>query len=789
MDKKFQKAKKTLEFDKILNMLKQYASSSLTKEYIDSVEISTDISIVQERLLETSEALALIIKKAEPPLFGIKEINKIVKRAKMGGILNPKQFLEISDFLRVSRYLKVYIKKDERDNSIKTPIIDGLIENLYTNKNIEDSINSKIISEDELADDASRTLKNIRSNIIKKQDSIRDRLNSIVNTHRDYLQDSIVTMREGRYVVPVKQGSKSKVRGLVHDISSSGATVYIEPMDVVNANNELKTLFIEEKEEIEKILQNLSEEISKIADLISPNEDILKMLDFYFAKAKLSLSYNGNKPKLNNKKYINLKNAYHPLLDRKIAVPIDIYLGEEFTSLIITGPNTGGKTVSIKTVGLLCLMNQYGLHTPCDESSELGIFNNLFTDIGDEQSIEQSLSTFSSHMVNIVDILKNVDENSLVIFDELGAGTDPTEGAALARAIMECMLDRKIRTISTTHYNQLKIYALTTKGVKNASMEFNVDTLSPTYKLLIGVPGKSNAFEISKRLGLSDNIINNARNMISEDSIEFEKVLASIEEDRTKAIKYRDEMKTRNEELLQKNKKLEIEIKRTNKSRDKIINDAKEEAKKLLLKTREEVDFILQEINQVKDEISSDRARRIQESQDILRDSLKNTSSNKKIVIEKAKNPIKEIKVGDIVRTGLGTEGIILELPDNKGNVLVQSGIMKVKLPKSTLTKIDKEEEKERVKTKNIIKNKAMRVSSEIDLRGKNFEDASQVVDKYIDDAYLGGLKSVRIIHGKGTGILRQKLRDHLRRNKYIKKLEDAAYNEGGDGVTKVTLK
>lgn len=791
MDNSLKRASKTLEFDKVLVELKKLASASITSEYIDQVEISTQYEVVKNRLNETNEALKLIIAKGEPQLFGIVDIRSIIKRTEIGGALTAGGLLQVSDFLRVSRGLKTYLKKDSynSDEEVKLEYIDKLIEDLYTDKRLEDEINSKIISEEEIADDASRELLRIRRGIVAKKDSIKNKLNGILSSHADFLQDAIVTLRDGRYVVPVKIENKSRVKGLVHDISGSGQTAYIEPMAVVEANNDLKELYIKENLEIEKILKELSELVGETSEEIKSNQEKLIELDFIFAKARLGLNYRANMPKLNREGRINLIKAYHPFLDRKLAVPIDINLGIDFTSLIVTGPNTGGKTVSIKTVGLLTLMTQFGLLIPADEASEIAVFEKVFADIGDEQSIEQSLSTFSSHMVNIVYILKNVTPNSLVLFDELGAGTDPTEGAALARSIMDFMLERKIRCISTSHYNQLKIYALTTDGVANASMEFDVDSLSPTYRLLIGVPGKSNAFEISRRLGLPDEIIGEAKKLLSSENIEFEDVLQSIDEDRTKIREYREELEREKIDLEKENKRLQSKIKKLEDQKEKILEKSREEAKRLLLNTKENVDIILSEINEARDKISSENSKKIQEAQDLLRESIKNARDKSELEITKAANPIREIKVGDKVRTSLGNLATVLELPDKKGNVLVQSGIMKMNMPKDSLTRIDVQEDTTKNNTRSILKNKATNVKSEIDIRGKNFEDAKDIVDKYLDDAYLSGLKSVRIIHGKGTGVLRQKLREHFRNVKLIKSYKDAEYNEGGDGVTVVTLK
>lgn len=792
MSKLFEKSQKVLEFDKIIYELEELAISKPGKELVKNTEISLDLEEIKKRQNETSEAVNLIIKKGEPPLFGIYPMKDYMQRVAIGGSLSPLALLNVSDFLRVSRYLKNYMNAED-DLSVNFPVITGLIENLSSFRNIEDKINEAIISEDEISDNASTKLASIRRQIQRKKDSVRDKLNQIVASDKDktLLQDSIVTIREGRYVVPVKQSNKSKVKGLVHDVSSSGQTVYIEPMAVVNLNNELRELAAEEREEIERILLELSALVSEVSYEILANETILTEVDFIFAKGRLSLKQNANSPSLNNKGYTNLKEARHPLLNQDNIVPIDIYIGDDFTSLIITGPNTGGKTVTLKTIGLLTLMTQYGLHIPAKESSEIGIVKNVFADIGDEQSIEQSLSTFSSHMVNIVEILKEATSDSLVLFDELGAGTDPTEGAALARSIMDYMLERNIRTISTTHYNQLKIYALTVDGVRNASMEFNVDTLSPTYKLLIGVPGKSNAFEISKRLGLSDEIIDYARDLISEDNIEFENVLKSIEEDRTKIEKHRDEARRHELDLEKKNRELEKEIEKVKSQKDKIINDAKIEAKRILNATKDDINLVLDEIHSIKEEVNTEQARRLQQAQDVLRDDLKKVAvGNKKIKIEKVKNPVKNIKIGDSVRvSSLDAEGTVLELPDSQGNVLVQIGMMKMKLPKASLVMSEKVEEKSKQRTKKIIERKAKNITTEIDVRGMNFDDAKIEVDKYLDDAYLSGLKSVRIIHGKGSGVLRQKLKEDLRYNKHVKSTKDAPYNEGGTGVSIVELR
>ena len=789
MNKLIEKSKRVLEFDKIINLLKDEIVSELAKDLADKESISFDISEINKRQDQCDEAIKLIIDKSEPPLFGINDITALIKRLDIEGVLNPGELLKISDFLRVSRYLKSYLNVDIEEYTY----LPRLADDLFSYKKIEDDIDRVIVSENEISSNASSKLSSIRQQIARKKVAIKDKLNSLITDEntKKYMQDSLVTIREGRYVVPVKLESKSKLKGIIHDRSSSGQTVYIEPMSVVNLNNELRELYNDEREEINRILEELSRQVAEKGYEILGNQEILSLIDFIFAKAKLSLKLNATRPIINQNRYINLKEARHPLLDEKKVVPIDIHIGKEFKSLIITGPNTGGKTVSIKTVGLFVLMAQYGLHIPARENSEVGIFENVLADIGDEQSIEQSLSTFSSHMINIVEILKYANSKSLVIFDELGAGTDPTEGAALANAIMESMRRNDITSIATTHYNQLKIYALTTDGVANASMEFNVDTLSPSYKLLIGVPGKSNAFEISKRLGLSQDIIEDASEFISEESVDFENVLKSIEKDRS--IIEREKLELREEiyKYKENNEKLKKEIDKQKNKQDRLIEDAKTEAKQILLNAKENVRLIMDEIKEVKEELSSEQARRLQDVNDTLRSSLDETiPGSKTIEIKKAKAPIKSLKVGDSVHAdSLNADGTVIDIDKNGKDVLVQIGMMKVKLPKNSLSKSDLQKESQKNKTKKLIRSKSKYVKSEIDIRGKTFDEAQPIIEKYIDDAYLAGLKSVRIIHGKGSGVLREKVKNYLKSKANIKSCKDAAYNEGGSGVSVVEFK
>lgn len=790
-----EKTLKTLEYYKIVELLVEKAESSLGREKAKEIRPLTDIDDIEYLQRETEEAYSLLIKRGNPPLFGIYNIGPEVRRAEMGGVLSPGSLLKIADSLRVSRTLKGYMRETKEDKASSYPIIEGLVDDLRVYRHIEEEIDNAIVSENEISDNASPALRSIRKQIASKNEAIKDKLNAIVNSqsYRKYLQDSIITVREGRYVIPVKAENRGNVPGLVHDMSGSGATLFVEPMAVVQLNNELRELELKEREEIERILKSLSNLVAEEAEGIINNQKILQDLDFIFAKGKLALDMRATKPILNNRGYINIKKGRHPLLKVEKVVPIDIYLGKDFTSLIITGPNTGGKTVTLKTVGLLTLMAQSGLHIPADFDSEIAVFNQVFADIGDEQSIEQSLSTFSSHMVNIVDILENLEYNSLILFDELGAGTDPTEGAALAMAILDHLLKLNVRTIATTHYSQLKIYALTTEGVKNASVEFDVETLSPTYKLLIGVPGKSNAFEISRRLGLSENIIDYARTLISKENIEFEDVLQAIERDRLAieenravAEKYRLEVERLKEDLAKEKDK-------TKEMRDKIIQKAKEEARSILKQAKEEADGIVKELRSISAEIEKDRSRRIQEAQEKLKEKLNKIEAevSDNIFNVKSNKPPKDLKVGETVEVlTFNQMGTVLEEPDENGNVKVQVGIMKINAHISTLRRGEKEEEAQILGSiKSIMGSKAKDVKPEIDLRGKNLDEAFLELDKYLDDVYIAGMKEISIIHGKGTGVLRDGIQGYLKSHRNVKSFRLGKYGEGGDGVTIVEMK
>ncbi|SCL94923.1 endonuclease MutS2 [Sporanaerobacter sp. PP17-6a] len=791
-----EKTLRVLEYNKIIDILKDNAESSLGKELVSQIKPLTDIGEIENRQKETEEALELIIKRGTPPLYGIHDVRGEIKRAEIGGTLGPGSLLKISDSLRVVRSLKNYLKETREDKNGNYPVVGNLINELSVFEYIEESINNAIISEEEISDNASPALRSIRRKINMKNDSIRDKLNSIISSsnNKKYLQDSIVTIREGRYVVPVKQENRGNFPGLVHDQSSSGATLFVEPMAVVELNNELKELKIEEQHEIERILIELTNMVRERSNEIRNNQKILQRLDFIFAKGKIAVNMDGTKPILNDRGYINIKKGRHPLLDKKKVVPIDIYIGDDFRTLVITGPNTGGKTVTLKTVGLLCLMAQSGLHIPADHNSEVGVFNKIFADIGDEQSIEQNLSTFSSHMTNIVEILKNVEEKNLVLFDELGAGTDPVEGAALAMSILDYLYNIKVRTIATTHYSQLKIYALTKEGVKNASMEFDVETLSPTYKLSIGIPGKSNAFEISKRLGLMDYIISHAQTLISKENVDFEDVLKTMDQDRKRIEENKLETERLKIEIERLKEELTDEKERTQEAKEKIIYKAKEEARNILRNAKEESDLIVSNLRNISNEIERERNIKIQEAQDKLKSKLNETEKDLsiKLLDVKSSKPPKNLKVGESVEIlSLNQSGIVVSLPDDNGNLQVQVGIMKINVPVSSLRRIKENDSQKRtaVMTKNILKFKTQDIKNEIDLRGETLDEALLDLDKYLDDVYISGLKEIYIIHGKGTGVLRSGISDLLKSHKHVKSYRLGKYGEGGSGVTVVELK
>ena len=790
-----QKSLRVLEFNKIVDILKTKVSSSLGLKYIENLTPSSDYEEVKYMLEETSQAQGILLKKGSVGLNGIHDIEDKAKRAEIGAALDPGSLIKIADTLRVARNLKNTLASSEEEE-FNYPIIQGLSNSLYVYRDVEDKIYNAIVSEIEISDNASSELRDIRRRIVQKNQSIRSKLNSIISstTYQKYLQDAIISVRGDRFVVPVKAEYRSYVSGIIHDQSSSGATLFIEPMSIVDMNNELRQLRLKEQEEIERILAELSALVGEISHDIISNQEILGKLDFAFAKGKLSIAMKAVEPNLNEDKFINIKAGRHPLLDAETVVANDIYLGRNFHTLLITGPNTGGKTVTIKTVGLFALMTQSGLHIPANYGSSMCVFDNVFADIGDEQSIEQSLSTFSSHMTNIVSILKDVTENSLVIFDELGAGTDPIEGASLAIAILEDVKMAGAKCIATTHYTELKNYALTKEGVENAAVEFDVDTLSPTYRLLMGIPGKSNAFEISKKLGLSDYIISRAREFIDDSNIELEDVLQEAEKSRLKAIEEREEAEKLKAEIEKVKQEYDERLAKITSQRDKLIEQAKSEAFRITRGAKEEVDNIIKELRQMENEMASkEKNRKIEALRKELSSSMGalQPSVESMIIPKVATKEIKNLKPGDEVKViTLNQNGSVVTVDERKKEAVVQIGIMKMTLPFKSLQKAKADVKTTVTKgTRNIIKSKSGRVKSEVDLRGMNLEEAIMEVDKYLDDACVAGLEYVTIIHGIGTGVLKSGIQEVLKKNKHVKSQRPGQYGEGGAGVTIAVLK
>lgn len=780
-----EKSLRVLEYDKVIKMLESQAASKLGKEKCSDIRPLKSLKQINKLQEETKEASLLMNELGNPPLFGIFNLNEVLNYAKKGGVLAMGSLLDVSANLRVSSELKKYLS--EKDEDVTLNLLEDMINRLSPEKNIQSEIERKIISANEMADDASPRLMSIRTSLTNKNIEIRNRINSIVSSNADYLQDNISTIRDGRHVVPVKSQYRNTFKGIVHDVSASGATVFIEPMAVVNVNNEIKILLEEEEEEIERILRLLTEKVADKAEIIQANQYILEDLDFIFARAKLSKKMDGVAPKLNKDGYIKLINARHPLIGEKV-VPISLELGKDFTSLLITGPNTGGKTVSLKTVGLFTLMAMSGLHIPADMGSEIAIFDHIYADIGDEQSIEQSLSTFSSHMTNIVDILENITENSLVLFDELGAGTDPTEGSALAIAILEHLRRKNIRTIATTHYAELKVYALNTENVENASVEFNLDTLRPTYKLTVGTVGKSNAFEISKRLGIPIEIIKDAEYMISSENKSFEEALINIEEDRKTIANLKQEIARKEKDAKIIQKRLEEELSKAEKSKAKIIEGAKKEAAEILEEAKEKAQSSIRELNKIRKSSDKESIQRAHEIKSELDKSHKKYDEKDYSFLNvKATDTVEELKLGDEVKVlTMGQSGQVVELPDKQGNLVVEIGILKIN---TNINQIEKTKSKaakgSQANIKNIIKNRMNKnIKTEIDIRGRNIEEARTELDLYLDDAYIAGLKEVRIIHGKGTGVLRKGVQDYLKSHRLIKSIKDGGYEDGGLGVT-----
>lgn len=777
-----------LEFNKVKSKLKNYAITKGGKEIAESLSPYTSIYEVEKKLEETNEALDILIRKGIPPFEGLHETSEEIGRASKGGTLNPGQLMKIGSMLRCSRRFKEYVSRKEDEIGYKN--LEDLASILVPLKGLESEIDTAIISEDEISDKASSTLYNIRRSLKEKNSSVREKINSIVRSNSKYLQDSLYTMRGERYVLPVKAEYKGAVPGLVHDQSSTGATLFIEPMSLVNLNNEIKELILKEKAEIERILYNLSSKVHDDIDIITSNANILRELDFIFAKGKYASSLNAIKPSVRDDRSFDIIGGKHPLIDQKTVVPSDIYLGDEFTTLMITGPNTGGKTVTLKTVGLLHLMALSGLLIPAKDGSSIGFYKDIYADIGDEQSIEQSLSTFSSHMTNIVNILEDASSDSLVLFDELGSGTDPTEGAALAVAIIETLNKRGSRIIATTHYSELKGYALRTVGVENASVEFDVETLRPTYRLLIGVPGKSNAFEISRRLGLSDDVIVKAKDFMSEENLQFEDLIRDLQEKSIVANKDAREAKRIKDEAELLKKKYDEKIKKLDTVRDKVYDEARQEAKNIIVKAKDEADEIVKAMRELeKMGIAAGGRNRLEEERRKLKSSLEEKEAAMIKSRENTGEAITKVTLGmEAYLPSLNQKVIVISNPDNKGDVQVEAGIMKINVKLKDLRKVP-DEPKKKEKKKREVKLNMKSVDSRIDLRGMDAEEACYRTDKYLDEAYLGNLGEVTIVHGKGTGILRKAINDMLKRHPHVKSYRLGVYGEGGDGVTIVELK
>lgn len=785
------KVLKTLEYNKILDRLASYAASEEIKKRCLELVPGTDIDEINDLQKTTADALGRLYKDSSISFVGIHNVHASLKRLDIGGALNTTELLRIGSLLEVAKRAKAYDRSDRVND--KTDSLTPFFTELEPLSPLHDEIRRCILSEDEIADDASPALFKIRKSIRGMNDRIHAQLTTIMNnsTTRTYLQDAVVTMRDGRYCLPVKAEAKGQVPGMMHDQSSSGSTLFIEPMAVVNLNNELKELFIKEQDEINVILADLSNRVAENAMALETDYQVLSELDFIFAKANLAKSYNGVAPEFNEKGIINIRHGRHPLLDPKTVVPIDVRLGEEYKQLIITGPNTGGKTVSLKTVGLLTLMGQAGLHIPAGDRSMLAIFHEVFADIGDEQSIEQSLSTFSSHMTNIVRILEKADDQSLCLFDELCSGTDPTEGAALAISILNKLHQYGSVTMATTHYSELKVYALSTDGVENACCEFNVETLSPTYRLLIGIPGKSNAFAISQKLGLSENIIEDARTRISDKDIDFEDLISNLEASRQTIEKEQLEINQYKAEIQTLKKQLESKQERLDQNKEKILREANEEAYKILKEAKDLADETIRNFNkygqgqapmsQMEKERTNVRNKLSEKEKSISGLKKQNKAPNHKVP--------KKLRIGDSVLVlSMNLKGTVHTLPNAKGDLYVQMGILRSLVNINDLVLVEDADSSPAKKYggggSKIKMSKAMNVSSEINLIGKTTDEAIALLDKYLDDAYIAHIASVRIVHGKGTGALRKAVHQYLRRQKHVKEFHLAEFGEGDAGVT-----
>lgn len=833
-----QKALKTLEYTKIITQLESHAASPLGKSLCQELSPSSDLEEIRTRQAQTTDAVNRVRLKGSVSFSGLREIGGSLKRLEIGSSLSIPELLSISSVLTVASRAKAYGRRDTEDPPVFTPrfpgqkppkqaevaeyvpdSLDPLFQSIEPLTPLNNEIKRCILSEDEIADEASPGLSRVRRSIKSAADRIHTQLNSILNSHRTYLQDAVITMRDGRYCLPVKAEYKNQVSGMVHDQSATGSTLFIEPMAIVKLNNEIRELEIQEQKEIEAVLASLSNEAAPHIEELRLNMELLAQLDFIFAKAALSRQYRCSAPVFNDKGRIHIKDGRHPLLDPQKVVPINIWLGKNFDLLIVTGPNTGGKTVSLKTVGLFTLMGQAGLHIPAWEGSELAVFDEVFADIGDEQSIEQSLSTFSAHMTNIVSILQQADSRSLCLFDELGAGTDPTEGAALAIAVLSFLHNMKCRTMATTHYSELKVFALTTPGVENACCEFSVETLQPTYRLLIGIPGKSNAFAISKKLGLPDFIIEDAKSHLEAKDESFEDLLASLETSRVTIEKEQEEIRSYKEEIAQLKSRLTQKEERLDERKDKLIRNASEEAQRILREAKETADQTIREINRLASESGVGKELEAQRAK--LREQIKKTDDKLAVKAKGPSQPIspKKLKIGDGVKVlSMNLKGTVSTLPDAKGDLFVQMGILRSRVNIRDLELIREDDisatlgdgssrtyggtaagskaKKTFSQAKGngngsgqIRMSKSFSVGTEVNLIGMTTDEAVPAMEKYLDDAYLAHMPSVRVVHGRGTGALKNACHKRLRQLKYVKDFRLGEFGEGGTGVTIVTFK
>ena len=782
------KVLRVLEYNKIIDMLTDKATSEQGKKLTAALVPMTDTSEIAKAQTETADALGHLFRKGSTSFGGNKDLGMSIKSLEVGSTLSVSELLRIASFLENVNRIKSYGRKERED--IPADSLDVYFDILEPLTPLSNEIRRCILSEEEIADDASPTLKHIRRSMSITNDRIHSQLTSMINgSYRTYLQDAVVTMRNNRYCIPVKAEHKGQVPGMVHDQSSTGSTFFIEPAAVVNLNNELKELEIKEQEEIEVILADLSAQAGAHTEALAENQKAMTALDFIFAKASLAMDQNATMPIFNTEHRIRIRQGRHPLLDRKKVVPIDIQLGEDFDLLIITGPNTGGKTVSLKTVGLLTLMGQAGLHIPALDRSELSVFREVYADIGDEQSIEQSLSTFSSHMTNIVSILRDADADSLCLFDELGAGTDPTEGAALAIAVLDYLHNRGIRTMATTHYSELKVYALSTSFVENASCEFSVETLRPTYRLLIGIPGKSNAFAISSKLGLPDHIIEDAKRHITEDKESFEDLLSDLENSRLTIEKERAEIESYKKEIKGLKQRLEFKQEKIEESKARILREANEEAREILQNAKEIADETIRTFQKAG---TGSSMKDLEKSRQKVRDKI--SEKNDKLAL-KNDTPThmvlkpSQIRLGDSVKIiSMGLKGTVNSLPDKNGKLFVQCGIIRSQVSLDDLVLTEEETintgNMQRTSSGKLKMSKSFSVSTEINLLGRTVDEALSELDKYLDDAYLAHLPSVRIVHGKGTGALRKAVHNYLRRNRVVKSYRLGEFGEGDAGVT-----